>query len=375
MKHLDEYRDAELARKLVKKIRSTASRCWTIMEVCGGQTHSLLRHGIETELAGVVELLHGPGCPVCVTPAELIDHACELALQPDVLVASFGDMLRVPGNQSSLLQARRRGGSVQFVYSPLDAVELARQAPGRKVVFLAVGFETTVPSTALAVLQADRLGLKNFRLLTAHVRVLPAMELIASEPTSRVHGFLAAGHVCTVTGYEAYHPFCERHRIPVVVTGFEPIDLLEGIWQCVRQLESGEATVTNAYARSVRVEGNRASQHLIDRVYEVADRPWRGLGIIPRGGYRLQTKYNLYDAMTELPRSAEEHTSRVNQCPAREVLLGQLSPIDCPYFATTCTPDSPLGAPMVSGEGSCAAHFRYSRTQSDSPPNRSGGFT
>ena len=371
MKHLDEYRDAGLARQLVQRIRSNATRCWTIMEVCGGQTHSLLRHGIEEELAGVVELLHGPGCPVCVTPAEMIDDACQLSYRPDVLVTSFGDMLRVPGNESSLLEARRRGGHVQFVYSPLDAVELAARNSLRQVVFFAVGFETTVPATALAVLQADRLGLRNFRLLTAHVRVLPAMELIASGPTSRVKGFLAAGHVCTVTGYRDYLPFCERHRLPVVVTGFEPVDLLEGIWECIRQLEAGEARVANAYQRSVRLEGNQASQHWIDRVYEVADAPWRGLGMIPRGGYRLRPEFTGYDATSLLSRSVRPSNPQQSNCPARDVLLGQLRPPECPSFGTTCTPESPLGAPMVSGEGCCAAHFRYARRQAASATDAS----
>jgi hydrogenase expression/formation protein HypD len=366
MKHLDEYRDPALARCLVDRIRRHASRRWTLMEVCGGQTHSLLRHGIDQELEGVVDLLHGPGCPVCVTPAEQIDVACRLARLPGVLVTSFGDMLRVPGQHSSLLQTRRAGGEVRLVYSPLDAVELARRDPRRVVVFLAVGFETTVPATALAVLQAAELGLTNFRILTAHVRVLPAMEVIAREPSSQVQAFLAAGHVCTVAGHQDYESFCEQHRLPVVVTGFEPVDLLEGIWECVRQLEAGECHVVNAYRRSVRETGNEPGQRLIERVYAVADVPWRGLGLIPQGGYQLRPEFAWCDARALLPESLDATAEEPTVCPAREVLLGRLRPPDCPHFGGTCTPESPLGAPMVSGEGCCAAHYRYARSVTES---------
>lgn len=362
MKHLDEYRDPALARQLVDRIRRHASRRWTLMEVCGGQTHSLLRHGVDQELEGAVDLLHGPGCPVCVTPAEQIDQACLLARMPGVVVTSFGDMLRVPGQQSSLLEARRAGGEVRLVYSPLDAMELARRLPDRMVVFLAVGFETTVPATALAVLQAAELGLSNFRILTAHVRVLPAMEVIAQEPTSQVQAFLAAGHVCTVAGHQVYDNFCERHRLPVVVTGFEPVDLLEGIWECVRQLEAGEFRVVNAYPRSVREGGNESGQRLIEQVYSVADVPWRGLGIIPGGGYQLRPEFAWCDARLLLPGSLAPAAEGETICPAREVLLGRLRPPDCPHFGGNCTPETPLGAPMVSGEGCCAAHYRYARS-------------
>lgn len=362
MKHLDEYRDPLLARQLVDRIRRHASRRWTVMEVCGGQTHSLLRHGIDQELEGVVDLLHGPGCPVCVTPAEQIDQACRLSQRPNVIVASFGDMLRVPGQHSSLLQARRAGGDVRLVYSPLDAVDLARRHPDRTVVFLAVGFETTVPATALAVLQAAELDLGNFRILTAHVRVLPAMEVIAGESSSQVQAFLAAGHVCTVAGHQVYDSFCQRHQLPVVVTGFEPVDLLEGIWECVRQLEAGESHVVNAYPRSVREGGNESGQRLIERVYSVADVPWRGLGIIPGGGYQLRPEFEWCDARRLLPGELAESVDEPTICPAREVLLGRLRPPDCPHFGGSCTPETPLGAPMVSGEGCCAAHYRYARS-------------
>jgi hydrogenase expression/formation protein HypD len=362
MKHLDEYRDPALARQLVDRIRRHASRRWTLMEVCGGQTHSLLRHGIDQELDGLVDLLHGPGCPVCVTPAEQIDQACRLAQLPGVVVTSFGDMLRVPGRHSSLLQARRAGGDVRLVYSPLDAVKLAQRHPDRVVVFLAVGFETTVPATALAVLQATELGLTNFRILTAHVRVLPAMEVIAGEPTSQVQAFLAAGHVCTVAGHQVYDSFCERHRLPVVVTGFEPVDLLEGIWECVRQLEAGESHVVNAYQRSVRETGNESGQRLIERVYSVADVSWRGLGTIPDGGYQLRPEFARCDARLLLQEAFAPSADEPTVCPAREVLLGRLRPPDCPHFGGSCTPETPLGAPMVSGEGCCAAHYRYARS-------------
>jgi hydrogenase expression/formation protein HypD len=355
------------------------------MEVCGGQTHSLLKHGIEAELSDVVELIHGPGCPVCVTPATAIDFAQQLALQPGVILASFGDMLRVPGSTQSLLDVRSQGGDVRIVYSPLDAVALAQKSPDHEVVFFAVGFETTAPTTALAVQQADRLGLKNFSLLVAHVRVLPAMEAIVAPPDCRVEGFLAAGHVCTVMGSEDYRSFVERYLMPVVVTGFEPVDLLDGILDCVRQLEAGDARVTNRYARSVRDAGNRTAQDIVSHVYEAADTPWRGLGTIPRGGYRLRGEFRRFDVrerfadlcgtpirdpdrlqqpeltFAQLPATASADRPAELECRSGDVLRGQIKPIECSAFGTTCTPDSPLGAPMVSGEGACAAYFKYHR--------------
>ncbi|HND53090.1 MAG TPA: hydrogenase formation protein HypD, partial [Pirellulaceae bacterium] len=295
MKFLDEFRDPEAARKLVAQLRRTATRRWSIMEVCGGQTHSLLRHGIEAELADVVELIHGPGCPVCVTSARDIDFAQLLARRPGVTVASFGDMLRVPGSRTSLLGIRAEGGDVRPVYSPLDAVQLARREPARQVVFFAVGFETTAPATALAVLQADQLQLDNFSLLVAHVRVQPAMELLVQQPDCRIDGFLAAGHVCTVLGCDSYESFVERYRRPVVVTGFEPTDLLDGLHECVRQLESGEARVANRYERSVRAAGNTAARQAIDEVYEPCDRDWRGIGTVRGGGLRLRARFERFD--------------------------------------------------------------------------------
>lgn len=360
MKHVDEYREPVRCRALLEQIRRTASRCWSIMEVCGGQTHGLLRWGLEEELQGVVELLHGPGCPVCVTPLEAIDLAVDLAAREDVIVASFGDMLRVPGSRGSLLAARAIGANVQIVYSPLDAVQLAAAHPQRQVVFFAVGFETTAPATALAVHQASRLGLTNFSLLVSHVRVQPAMELLAASEDCRVDGFLAAGHVCTIAGFASYQSFVERFRLPVVVTGFEPVDLLAGILTCLEQLELGEANVTNGYQRCVQTSGNRAALQLVESVYEVCDRPWRGFGIVPSGGLRLRKEWAHFDAELRFA----HHSLPVlepAQCRSGDVLAGRIKPTACEAFGTRCTPDVPLGAPMVSAEGACAAYYRYAR--------------
>jgi hydrogenase expression/formation protein HypD len=358
VRFLDEFRDPATARRLLTEIRHAACTSWTLMEVCGGQTHSLLRHGIDTELDGVLELIHGPGCPVCVTPLEAIDFARELSLRGDTLLVSFGDMLRVPGSRGSLLDARTMGGNVRSVYSPLDAVELARRNPRLQVVFFAVGFETTTPTTALAVRQAAALALENFTLLVAHVRVLPAMEAIAESTDCRVQGFLAAGHVCTVTGCEEYTPFSERYRMPVVVTGFEPVDLLQGILKCVRLLESGQAEVANCYGRAARSEGNPTARRLVSEVFEICDRPWRGFGVIPRGGLKLRAEFEQFDAEARfgcpgLP------TLDASECQSGDVLAGRIKPTACPSFGTACTPERPLGAPMVSSEGACAAYYRY----------------
>lgn len=364
MKYLDEFRDPALAERLVREIRRTATRRWTIMEVCGGQTHSLLRHGIEEELQDVVELIHGPGCPVCVTPREAIDLACRLALNPSVLLTSFGDMLRVPGSRGSLQSVAAKGGRVQTVYAPAAAAALALRNPERQVVFFAVGFETTAPSTALAVLQANQLGLANFSLLVAHVRVQPAMEALASDPACRVQGFLAAGHVCTVAGYESYEPFVTRYGLPVVVTGFEPLDLLQGILECVRQLESDRPTVSNQYARSVQPAGNLPARQIVDRVYEICDRPWRGLGVVPAGGLRLREEWASFDAERRFGAESSPPED-ATECRSGDVLSGRLKPPECPHFGTNCTPDRPLGAPMVSSEGACAAYFLYRRPPVD----------
>ena len=359
MKYLDEYRDPKMARQVLDEIRRTATRPWTLMEVCGGQTHGLLRHGIEAELAGTVELIHGPGCPVCVTPIEEIEFARQLAMRDDVILTSFGDMLRVPGIQHSLLDAQTAGGQVRTVYSPLDAVDLARKQPSTHIVFFAVGFETTAPATAMAVQQAASLELDNFSMVVAHVRVQPAMEALVRSPENRVQAFLAAGHVCTVMGYESYAPFVTEHELPVVVTGFEPLDLLEGILACVKQLEVGESRVENRYARSVRREGNHAAQDLIDTVYEACDRDWRGFGLINDGGLMLREPWARFDALNRFGRVPALPIAQPNRCHSGEILSGRLKPPDCPEFGRTCKPELPLGAPMVSSEGACAAYYRY----------------
>ena len=358
MKYIDEYRCPEHCQRLLSEIRQTATRPWTLMEVCGGQTHGLLRYGIDTALDGAVRLIHGPGCPVCVTPLEAIDLAIELARRPDVTMTTFGDMLRVPGSRGNLLQARAAGGSVQIVYSPLDAVRYAEQHAERQVVFFAVGFETTAPTTALAVHQAGKLGLANFSLLVSHVRVQPAMEMLAESDDKCVQGFLAAGHVCTVAGYESYEQFVKKYRLPVVVTGFEPVDLLIGIQECVGQLERGEASVVNCYSRSVSAPGNQQALAIMGDVYEVCDRPWRGLGVVPAGGFRLRQKWAQFDAERRFPRRAAP-VRECAECRSGDVLTGRIKPTECAEFGTRCTPDSPLGAPMVSAEGACAAYYRY----------------
>ncbi len=364
MKYLDEYRDSTAARILLDSIRRRVSRPWKVMEVCGGQTHGLLRYGIEEELQGTVELIHGPGCPVCVTPLESIDFAQQLSMMHtvsghDVVLTSFGDMLRVPGSRGSMLEAKARGAQVRTVYSPLDAVDLAKKNPKQKIVFFAVGFETTAPATALAVKQAANDGVDNFSLLVAHVRVQPAMEALLESPHNRVQAFLAAGHVCAVMGCASYESLVQKYQVPIVVTGFEPLDLLEGILMCVEQLEKGEARVEIAYARSVRSEGNLSAQRIVDEVYEVCDRPWRGFGVVAKGGLQLRGEWHKFDAQR---RYMSCHTLPViepRECRSADVLAGRIKPLECEAFGRECTPDAPLGAPMVSSEGACAAYFRY----------------
>jgi hydrogenase expression/formation protein HypD len=358
MKLLDEFRDSDHCRKLVAEIQRTVTRPWTLMEVCGGQTHGLLRYGIEEALEGTVRLLHGPGCPVCVTPLEAIDLAVELAGRDDVLLTSFGDMLRVPGSRESLLARRGRGGAVRIVYSPLDAVQLATGNREKQVVFFAVGFETTTPATALAVRQAERLGLDNFTLLVSHVRVQPAMEMLLKSDDCRIEGFLAAGHVCTVTGYESYRAIACKHRVPVVVTGFEPVDLLSGILECVSLLQRGAAEVVNRYTRSVAAQGNHQALQLVDEVYEVCDAPWRGFGVVPQGGLRLRDAWSQFDARRRF-RCDMLPIVEPSECRSGDVLSGRIRPTECAAFGKSCTPDTPLGAPMVSSEGACAAYYRY----------------
>jgi hydrogenase expression/formation protein HypD len=361
VKLLDEYRDARLAKRLLAGLDCIVTRPWTVMEVCGGQTHTLVRSGIVERLPANLRLIHGPGCPVCVTPIEEIDEALDIAARPDVTFCSFGDMLRVPGSSRDLMRVRAEGGDVRVVYSPLDAVEIARREPGRQVVFFAVGFETTAPATALAASQAKREKLANFSLLVSHVLVPPALEMILRSPGSKVQGFLAAGHVCTVMGFEDYEELVRRHRVPIVVTGFEPVDLLEGLGMLVRQLETGRAEVENQYARVVRREGNRQARNLLAEVYEVCDRTWRGLGLLPRSGLRLRDGYREFDARTRFGVVRREVVEDA-RCRSGEVLLGVLRPRDCASFGTDCTPEHPLGAPMVSSEGACAAYYSVGRS-------------
>lgn len=360
MKYVDEFRNRAAVHTLVEGIHRTVTRPWTIMEICGGQTHAIVRHGIDLLLPKTLTLVHGPGCPVCVTPVELIDRAVAIASLPDVLFTSFGDMLRVPGSQRDLLSVKAAGGDVRIVYSPLDAVRLAKEHPGKRVVFFAVGFETTAPANAMAVVEARRQGVSNFSVLSAHVLVPPAMEAILSSPDNRIRGFLAAGHVCTVMGFEEYIPLAERYRTPIVITGFEPVDILQGILLVVTQLEGGRATVENQYARVVRREGNPAARALLREVFETSNRTWRGIGMIPQSGYRLKESLRAFDAEHVFPMDHGE-TQESPLCIAGKVLQGLARPHECSAFGGDCTPEHPLGAPMVSSEGACAAYYRYGR--------------
>ena len=360
MRFVDEFRDESAARHAVEGIRAVTTRPWTLMEICGGQTHTIVKSGIDRLLPAAITLVHGPGCPVCVTPVELIDKACALAARPGVTVTSFGDMLRVPGSERDLLAVKSAGGDVRMVYSPLDAVELARRSPDREVVFFAVGFETTAPANAMAVHAARESGVANFSILSSHVRVPPAMEAILGAPDNRVQGFLAAGHVCAVMGTAEYEPLAARHRIPIVVTGFEPLDLLQGIWLTVRALEEGRHGVENQYARVVRREGNPAARAVMERVFEIVDRPWRGIGVIPRSGLGVRPEYAAFDAERRFDVQGLGGAESP-ECIAGEILRGQRTPPDCPAFRTRCTPETPLGAPMVSTEGACAAYHRFGR--------------
>ena len=360
MKYVDEYRSEEAARAVSSEIRKTTTQPWTIMEICGGQTHTIVKFGIEDLLPPGITLVHGPGCPVCVTPLEIIDKAVAIASRPEVIFTSFGDMLRVPGSTKDLLSVKAEGGDVRIVYSPLDAVSLASRNPDRQVVFFAVGFETTAPANAMAVWQAHELGLTNFSLLSSHVLVPPAMEAILSSSSNRVQGFLAAGHVCTVIGFAEYLPIASRHKVPIVVTGFEPVDILQGIAMTVRQLELRQAVVENQYARAVRREGNIPAQELIRKVFEPTDRKWRGIGEIPMSGLRLREAFASFDAERIFDvggMSAEESPL----CIAGQVLQGLKKPHQCSAFAKECTPEKPLGAPMVSSEGACAAYYHFGR--------------
>jgi len=360
MKYLDEFRDPVLARQILDEIHGRTTRPWHIMEVCGGQTHSIIRHGIDQVLPSQIVMIHGPGCPVCVTPLDVIDQALTIARRPEVIFCSFGDMLRVPGSDGDLFRVKSDGGDVRIVYSPLDAVDLARRHPDREVVFFAVGFETTAPANAMAVVQAHREGLGNFSVLVSHVLVPPAMAAILSSPANRVQGFLAAGHVCTVMGIEAYAPLVSRYRVPIVVTGFEPLDVLDGIRRVVVQLEEGRAELDNAYARAVRPDGNQAARTVLDDVFEITDRNWRGIGPIAASGWRLRAPYRAYDAALRYGTSGIR-TRESTLCRSGEVLQGLIKPHECEAFGTRCTPRTPLGATMVSSEGACAAYFTYGR--------------
>ena len=360
MKYLDEYRDAGQAREYAEAIARVTTRPWTLMEVCGGQTHAIVKFGIDELLPSSLTLIHGPGCPVCVTPLELIDKAIEIAGRPRVTFFSFGDMLRVPGSERDLFSVKAGGGDVRIVYSPLDAVKFARAHPDRDVVFFAVGFETTAPANAMAVYQAKEQGLTNFTILVSHVLVPPAMEALLSSPTNRVQAFLAAGHVCTVMGCQEYEPIARRYGVSIVVTGFEPLDILQGILMCVQQLESGRAEVENQYSRSVRTEGNRPAQELIREVFEVIGRKWRGVGEIPSSGFGLREGYAAFDA--EKRSGVASYTAEESsECISGLILQGQKKPNECAAFGVRCTPERPLGATMVSSEGACAAYYRYRR--------------
>ena len=360
MKYLEEFRDPAIARKIIDEIHALTTKPWVIMEICGGQTHSIMRNGIDQLLPKGVELVHGPGCPVCVTPLELIDRAVAIASRPDVIFTSFGDMLRVPGSEKDLFMVKSEGGDVRVIYSPLDAVEIARKNPDKNVVFFAVGFETTAPNNAMAVWQAHREGLANFKVLVSHVLVPPAMRALLSSPKNRVQGYLAAGHVCAVMGWEEYDPIAAQFGVPIVVTGFEPVDILEGVLMVVRQLEAGTAEVENQYSRAVRREGNVPARNLIAEVFELTDRKWRGIGEIPSSGLSLREEYRVHDA--ELAFSVGDlSVDEPEICISGLVLQGLKKPYECPAFGKGCTPQKPLGATMVSSEGACSAYYAYAR--------------
>jgi hydrogenase expression/formation protein HypD len=358
MKFVDEFRDIELVRNLSERIHGITKGEWTLMEICGGQTHSIMQYGLEEFLPDKITLVHGPGCPVCVTPLEIVDKAIRIAEHRDVIFISFGDMLRVPGSEKDLLSVKANGGDVRVLYSPIDAVKIAEENPGRKVVFFAIGFETTAPANAMAVKEASRRGLRNFSILGSHLLVPPAIEAILSSGQNRIQGFLAAGHVCTVMGYEEYIPIAEKYRIPIVVTGFEPVDILKGIYQAVDQLEGGRYGVENAYSRVVTLQGNPAARQLLAEVFEVRDMNWRGIGEIPRSGFGLAPQYADYDA-ERIFDVGDVHRQESPLCIAGQILQGLKKPTDCQAFGRECRPERPLGAPMVSSEGACSAYYRF----------------
>ena len=360
MKYLDEYRSEDIAKKIVGEINRTVTRPWVLMEVCGGQTHSIVKYGIDRLLPSQVELVHGPGCPVCVTSLEMIDKAHAIAQRPDVIFCSFGDMLRVPGSECDLLVLKSRGADIRIVYSPIDCLKIARANPDKKVVFFAIGFETTAPSNAMSVFQAKKQGVKNFSVLVSHVLVPPSIASILQSPQNRVQGFLGPGHVCTVMGYREYEPLAERFRVPIVITGFEPVDILQGALMALRQLEAGTHTVENQYPRVVSRDGNRVAQDLVNNVFEVCDRKWRGVGSIPKSGYKLRYEFRDHDA-ERIFDVKEIDTQEPANCISGLVLRGVKKPHDCACFGKQCTPETPLGATMVSAEGACAAYYAYGR--------------
>ncbi len=358
MKYVSEYRDAALVKAVIEEIRRTVTRPWTLMEICGGQTHAIVRHGIDQLLPPQIELVHGPGCPVCVTPLELIDKALAIAARPEVIFCSYGDMLRVPGSRQDLFSVRAQGGDVRVVYSPLDAVALAQQNPDKQVVFFAIGFETTAPANVMSVLQAQRLGLKNFSILVSHVCVPPAIRAILSSPHNRVQGFLLAGHVCAVMGYGEYPPLAEEFGVPMAVTGFEPLDIVQGILMTVRLLEAGKVEVVNAYGRAVTFEGSKPAQRTIHKVFMQCDRKWRGIGEIPMSGWCLRPEYDAFNAEKRFDVEALQ-AQESPLCIAGQILQGLKKPLDCAAFGKECMPERPLGATMVSSEGACAAYYKY----------------
>lgn len=364
MKYLEEFRDPELALKVLNEIKESTTKKWNIMEICGGQTHSLVKNGIIEVLPDKITMIHGPGCPVCVTPVNLIDKAVFLSLRDNIILCSFGDMVRVPGSSKSLLQAKAEGADLRMVYSPLEAVKIAKENPDKEVVFFAVGFETTAPINALSVIQAYKLGLKNYSILVSHVLVPPAMEAILSDPSSKIDGFLSAGHVNTVMGYKEYHPIASKYETPIVVTGFEPLDLLQGILMVVKQLESGIAEVQNQYSRLVSEEGNLSAQETILSVFDIASHDWRGIGTINDSGYKIKEKYIAYDADKKFSIDIQKHEENVD-CIAGEILRGNKKPYECSQFGKKCLPENPLGAPMVSTEGACAAYYHFSHNLFD----------
>ena len=361
MKYIDEYRDPVAAMQLAEAIAQTVTQPWTLMEVCGGQTHAIVKFGIDELLPKSLRLVHGPGCPVCVTPLELIDKSIQIASRPEVIFCSFGDMLRVPGSELDLLSVKAQGGDVRIVYSPMDAVQIARENPKREVVFFAVGFETTAPANAMAAFQGEREGLQNFSLLVSHVLVPPAIEAILSSSLNRVNGFLAAGHVCAIMGTEEYKPIAKKYKVPIVATGFEPLDILHGVLMCVKQLEEGRAEVENQYVRTVRKAGNERAMQMIRQVFRVIPRKWRGIGEIPQSGFALTEKYALFDAEQRFG-VADVRVNESSECRCGTIMLGVEQPHECPAFGTRCTPEHPLGATMVSNEGACAAYYRYRRS-------------